>query len=77
MPEATVMATNSNPIIVAAAVPAIMKKLSKPLSIRSPETGSRNFRGAYVEHTVTTSCSRIFVKHSRLQAMFRRTAECL
>jgi hypothetical protein len=30
MPEPTVMATNSNPIIVAAAVPAIMKKLSKP-----------------------------------------------
>lgn len=27
------MATNSNPIIVAAAVPAIMKKLSKPWSI--------------------------------------------
>jgi hypothetical protein len=53
------MATNSNPISVAAAVPAIMKKLSKPGSIGGPETGSHAFMGQYVEHSVTTPCSRI------------------
>jgi len=40
-PAPSVMATNSNPIRVAAAVPAIMKKLSQAWSIGILKNGSR------------------------------------